>query len=274
MTKINGVLLSFLFLLLLSGVQAATVVMQPNPATPDQDITCSLAGAPSAHFDYYWFKNGYQIYTDAQGRSSSLLPASYTEVGDTIACKVYTANTWNHVGTGFAIICDDRNANSICDNLEPSGAYDAGEVTNTLPDRMEACSQANVAITMLNTGTFDWRAEDQIKLGAVGDSDPFSSSRVDLNAHEVIQPTQQKTFTMTFTAPAQISTYLSDWQMLKEGDHSFGDVVAKNIQVVDTVKPTTPVISSPTHQNNVPSTNNNVTLQWSSSDCSGIRGYS
>ncbi|MBI5389134.1 Ig-like domain-containing protein, partial [Candidatus Woesearchaeota archaeon] len=148
--------------------------------------------------------------------------------------------------------------------------------SNTFPDALEVCSSAPVSLTMKNTGAVTWTLQEQYRLGAVGDADPFTTAlRHDLNSGESIVPGQTKRFDFTLTAPQLGGVYTTDWQMLQEGVAWFGDVFAKNIVVSDSQNPTSPVISSSSHPVLIPTPATTAVFTWTAgTDCSGIEGYS
>ena len=92
----------------------------------------------------------------------------------------------------------------------------------------------------------DLDAGGRYQAGAVGDSDPFASVRQLLASGDAIAPGQSKTFTFNMTAPATPNTYLTDWQMLREGVAWFGEIYSKNV----TVQGFQPITYSDTFTNN------------------------
>jgi hypothetical protein len=82
-------------------------------------------------------------------------------------------------------------------------AFDSEVVSHTSPSIMLPGEQRQVSITLRNTGTNAWTSTSLIRLGAVGDSDPFTTSnRFGLNAGESIGLNQTKTFTFNLQAPS------------------------------------------------------------------------
>lgn len=108
---------------------------------------------------------------------------------------------------------------------------DAKIVGNDLPGRMEAGQTVVAQVTVQNTGTTTWTAGAGYKLGAVGDQDAFAAPRQTLAANQSVAPGQQATFSLRMTAPAASQLYPSDWQMIKEGLHFFGETLVKGVQV-------------------------------------------
>jgi len=103
-------------------------------------------------------------------------------------------------------------------------------ISNTIPDTALANDSFDVTITFKNTGDTTWTSVDGYKLGAVGDSDPFSNARIALPND--VAPGAEVTFTIPFKMPNQEGTYLTDWRMLREGFEWFGDKLTKNVEVL------------------------------------------
>lgn len=119
----------------------------------------------------------------------------------------------------------------ICDYFGTTptwGFYSDELVSNDIPATMNPGQVATVHITFRNRGVL-WNDARQFKLGAVGDSDPFSATRHVVGGE--VGPSETKTFTLTFTAPLTPGTYTTDWQMLREGVTWFGAVLTKTITV-------------------------------------------
>lgn len=129
----------------------------------------------------------------------------------------------------------------LCDHFgtTPTWDYYSYEVvTNTIPATMAVGTTTNVQITLRNRGVL-WNDAKAFRLGAVNDSDPFSSV-TRYNVGSEVGPAVTKTFTITLTAPSTPGTFLTDWRMVREGVTWFGPTVSKNIVVVDNQPPTTP----------------------------------
>ncbi|MBP5718837.1 MAG: N-acetylmuramoyl-L-alanine amidase, partial [Abditibacteriota bacterium] len=103
-------------------------------------------------------------------------------------------------------------------------------VSDTIPSTVVVGETRTVSITMKNVGTSTWTSGDNYKLGAIDNTDPFSSAgRRYLSAD--VAPGQTVTFTVNMTF-SEVGTFTTDWQMLQEGVGWFGDVLAKNVTVV------------------------------------------
>jgi hypothetical protein len=96
-------------------------------------------------------------------------------------------------------------------------ALDAEIVSHTIPAVMTPGEQRQISITVRNTGTTTWTTAALVRLGAVGDSDPFTATtRINLNAGEQIALGQTKTFTLTLQAPSTPGYYTTDWRMVSD----------------------------------------------------------
>ena len=109
-------------------------------------------------------------------------------------------------------------------------ADDARIIGNSMPSNMKAGKRYFVTVTVRNTGETCWNAET-FKLGAVGDSDPFTSTRNSMASRVTVMPNRQYTFRFVMTAPSTPGTYTTDWQMTHERIRWFGGVVSKQVRV-------------------------------------------
>lgn len=108
--------------------------------------------------------------------------------------------------------------------------YSCEYVGDTIPATMTAGLSYNVSITLRNRGVV-WSIERGFKLGAVGDSDPFTTNTRSPVSGEV-RPGQAFTFTFTLTAPAAAGQYVTDWRMVREGVTWFGPATTRQVRVV------------------------------------------
>jgi len=138
-------------------------------------------------------------------------------------------------------------------------ADDAEMVSDTIPATMVAGRQYVVSVTVKNTGTATWSYDDEHRLGAVGDSDPFAAGRLYLNPGETVVPDATRTFWFPMNAPVTTSTYTTDWRMVHESVRWFGHSLVKQVQV-NTNPDTTP----PGPVTNFTATPNDgqLTLSW------------
>lgn len=103
-------------------------------------------------------------------------------------------------------------------------------VSQSVPSQMEAGAQAQVSLTMQNTGTTTW-TPGSYQLGVQNPPGNLNwgMRRVDLNGGDSIAPGQQKTFTWTITAPAASGTFNFQWRMLNVAIEWFGDQSANAV---------------------------------------------
>lgn len=120
----------------------------------------------------------------------------------------------------------------VCDYFETSPTWDfysSEYVSDTIPSTMIAGQTYNVSITLRNRGVV-WTESRGIRLGAVGESDPFTTEHRVVLVTDV-EPGRTYTFNFQMTAPA-CGDVVSDWQMVRDGYAWFGATVTKNIHVV------------------------------------------
>ena len=163
--------------------------------------------------------------------------------------------------------------NGICDYFGTTPTWDKYSdeyVSDTFPASMLAGQTRVASITMRNRGV-SWFTSHGFRLGAVGGSDPFTSSNRVSIAGEV-RPGDTYTFNITLTAPTTTGTYTSDWQMVRDGYTWFGPTVTKTINVIpndDSVPPTTP-----TNIHVTGTTTSSISIAWdASTDNYGVNGY-
>lgn len=143
-------------------------------------------------------------------------------------------------------------------------------VSHDLPTSMAPGETRTVHITFRNKGVL-WTEAKQIRLGAVGDSDPFTAATRQYISGEV-GPNETYTFTFNLTAPTTPGVYTTDWRMVRDGVTWFGATASSNVTVSgtqDTEPPSVP-------QNLVATSPNmsQIDLTWSpSTDNVGVSGY-
>jgi hypothetical protein len=97
-----------------------------------------------------------------------------------------------------------------------------------------SCGQtATAAVSVRNTGTATWTRAGGYKLGTVDDADPFYTrdTRVWLSDEVTVTTGQVWTFELELLAPETAGSYTTDWQMVREGIHWFGDTMTHEIEV-------------------------------------------
>ncbi|MBP6964839.1 MAG: N-acetylmuramoyl-L-alanine amidase [Armatimonadetes bacterium] len=161
----------------------------------------------------------------------------------------------------------------ICDYFGTTPTWDKYSleyVSDTLPAAMETGHSYNVSITFRNRGVL-WTEARQIRLGAVGDYDPFTPQTRQIISGEV-RPGQTYTFNFTLTAPNSGGTYTTDWRMVRDGYQWFGPTVSKTYEVVG--PPDTEAPSVPTGLFAESVGLNQVNISWNAStDNVGVIGY-
>ena len=161
----------------------------------------------------------------------------------------------------------------ICEyfNKTPTyGFYSAELVSEDIPTAMEAAHQYTIHITFRNKGVL-WKHARGYRLGAVGDSDPFTT-QIRHGLSSEVGPNETYTFTFVLTAPNCGGTYVTDWQMMREGYTWFGPIVSKTIEVTGP-----PDVDPPSVPQNVLAesiSTSQVEISWSAStDNVGVTGY-
>lgn len=147
------------------------------------------------------------------------------------------------------------------------GFYSDEYVSDDIPATMGAGEVRQVHITFRNRGVV-WNEAHAIRLGANGDSDPFSASgRYTISGD--VAPGQTYTFTVNFTAPTTPGSYVTDWRMVRDAVTWFGATLTKTVTVGDSEAPTVPQNLAAT-----PVSPTAINLSWSAStDNVGVTGY-
>lgn len=142
---------------------------------------------------------------------------------------------------------------------------------NTIPDTMTAGQNYNVSVTFRNRGVL-WRNDRNFRLGAVGDSDPFTPfNRVNIVGE--VRPGQSYTFNFQMTAPASAGSYQTQWRMVRDGVTWFGPTLSKTVQVESDIPDDEPP-TTPTNLTAVATGPGSVQLNWTAStDNVGVTGY-
>ncbi len=125
-------------------------------------------------------------------------------------------------------------------------ADDAELTGHTFPSTMACDETRNVSLTLKNTGSAPWVGGSAYKLGAWGNSDPFTSvRRLPIPTGTTIYTGQSHTFNLELTAPSTEGSYRTDWRMAHEGVRWFGDLLDELIAVQCAESPQTPYLGSP-----------------------------
>ncbi|MBI4580185.1 MAG: immunoglobulin domain-containing protein [Planctomycetes bacterium] len=124
--------------------------------------------------------------------------------------------------------------------------YSCEYVSDTIPSSMVPSQSYNVSVTFRNRGVL-WSEARSFRLGAVNDSDPFTTSnRVTISGE--VRPGNTYSFNFIMTAPTIPGIYTTDWRMVRDGVTWFGPTHAEQVEVSG--EDTPPVITNhPTNQN-------------------------
>ena len=235
-------------------------------------INTALKNAITANADSTWTCHGTCVKEAAGAYGEIRIPnraASLTELAYHDTCS-RDADT-NHLRDNFFRSTAMWGMyKGVCDyfGVVPTwDFYSCEVVTNDIPATMTVGSTATVHISMRNRGVL-WNATRLFRLGAVGNSDPFTTT-TRYNLATEVGPGTTNTFTIVLKAPATPGTYVTDWQMLRESVKSFGPIVARNIVVVDTQAPT-----APANLTGTPVSATQIDLAWQpASDNVGVSNY-
>ena len=160
-----------------------------------------------------------------------------------------------------------------CDyfGVTPTWDYYSYEiVSHDIPSYMEVGQYYTVHITLRNRGVL-WTEAKQFRLGAVDESDPFTSVTRKTITGEV-GPNSTYTFTLNLRAPIHQGTYTTDWRMLREGVNWFGPTVSQTIEVGGVGDEEAPTV--PTNLVATPISHLRVNLTWTAStDNLEVLGY-
>jgi len=98
------------------------------------------------------------------------------------------------------------------------------------------CGEMDLGTVVVeNIGTTVWTREDGLKLGAVGDEDEIYDSadvRVWLEEGLTIGPGERHTFEIDLLGTDWEGIATSDWQMVREGVHWFGEIATTDVDIV------------------------------------------
>ncbi len=135
--------------------------------------------------------------------------------------------------------------------VHPTLQWNAAFTSDSFPSAVCACSSTPVTVTVNNTGTTGWLADD-VELGAFNDGAKlFSPVLVPLDPDTFVSPGYTYTFSFTLNAPCSPGTYNLEYRLVKNNGEWFGDTLSIVIDVnncgqVSTVKAGKPVQTSRT----------------------------
>ena len=109
---------------------------------------------------------------------------------------------------------------------------DAEVVSTDFPAKLILDESYTAEVRLKNSGTTVWSEPDGYCLGAVGDSDPFTSAtRIPLPSGTSVEPGEEVTFRIELKAPLTPNTFTTAWRMLKGTDEWFGEIAQADIEV-------------------------------------------
>jgi hypothetical protein len=143
-------------------------------------------------------------------------------------------------------VSENPGLNGLLGQEEPDG--DTGEISEPDPGAEDSarihyeafpseinCGESAVGyVIMENTGTATWTYADGYKLGALNDQDPLFDSgdvRVWLDEGDVVAPGERHSFEIALIGPESVGTKRTDWRMVHEGVHWFGEVAEADVLV-------------------------------------------
>jgi len=128
---------------------------------------------------------------------------------------------------------DDGGSGEGGSDDEPTVEDAAEMVWVDLPSELTCGAGYSATIEVRNTGIGAWTRDGGYKLGAVGDEDPLhaSDTRVWLDEGDVVEPGGTHIFEVPLTAPGEGGEVLTDWQMVREGVHWFGESASETVAV-------------------------------------------
>jgi PKD repeat protein len=216
-------------------------------------FTLGVEGAEDL-YDVYLKFNG---LFDA-GQSSSFHPESvdielngithtFNEVENMVGWNTFTVGPFNlWEGNNFIELRGKEWHDSFeCRFDEPSGSihFEGSGYVALIPEDSSSCEgisapstvesdeKFSASILMKNTGSNNWRVNENYRLGSQNPQDNgiWGIGKINLN-YDVI-PDSTYTFTQDFTAPSSPGTYNFDWKMLQENVKWFGETCQSTITV-------------------------------------------
>lgn len=244
----------------------------PDQTAPTKPGTPTIGNELNSQFKINW-----QASTDGNSGIQKYLVYMGTTSGGTDILNGVTATTNSYTHPTpldprvtyyyFVKAVDNNNNSSAVSGIGQAKArlqLDASLQLSSIPSPMEAGGSYTVQVTMKNEGLESWTSAQNVMLGSINETDPFSSeTRFTLSPTDVINKDQTKTFTLTFNGGKTTGLFNTKWKMLKVGTGWFGDTLSKDVSVVDTTPPTgSVVINNGQEFTNSP----NVTLSLNAAD--------
>jgi N-acetylmuramoyl-L-alanine amidase len=200
-------------------------------------INAAIMAAITGNADSTWTCHGTCVKDSAGAYGEIRIPsraATLTELAFHDSCN-RDADTSHLQDNFFRSTATWGMYKGICDyfGVTPTWAYYSDEiVSHDIPTSMNPGATATVHIIFRNRGVL-WNDTRGFQLGAVGESDPFTTTTRYAVGGEV-GPSTTKTFTLTFTAPTTPGTYTTDWRMLRNGVTWFGATLSVSVNVGET----------------------------------------
>lgn len=204
--------------------------------------------------------------TRVPNRAAILIELAFHDTCDKDA--LYMQDTFFRSGTMWGVY------KGICDyfGVTPTyGFYSYVVESADFPNVLAPGQIYTAHITLRNTGVL-WNENHQMRLGAVGDSDPFTA-QTRFTVSGDIEATQTVTFDVTLTAPMTPGVYVTDWRMVRESVTWFGTAITKSVTVAEPGSDTQPP-TVPANLAGSPVGTNRINLTWNAStDNLGVTGY-
>ena len=151
---------------------------------------------------------------------------------------IFKLSSKNGEKTVYAKLADEylNETDAVSDSILLTTNDNSQIISDTIPSEMSPNQTYKVSVILQNTGASIWpQGWDSYRLGAVGDSDPLGGNKRYPMPKDVY-PVDNVTIEYYLTAPATIGTYTTDWRMVKEGEHWFGEKLVKQVTVKDGLK--------------------------------------
>jgi N-acetylmuramoyl-L-alanine amidase len=169
---------------------------------------------------------------DSQGRLGEIRiphrPASLTELAFHDTCNTDVVALRDNFFRSAAMWAMYK---GICDyfDVKPTWDFYSDElVSHDIPSNLRPGETRTVHVTFRNRGVL-WTEARQIRLGAVGNEDPFADTRRTISGE--VGPNETYTFTFDMVAPEKSGFYATGWKMTRDGVAWFGPYVVKAVTV-------------------------------------------
>jgi len=201
-----------------------------------------IAAVQAAGFSYGHHGSTAALYGNFASTRMAQRPAALLEIGFHDSCTTDAPK----INDPFFQDCGAWGIyNGVCQyfgNTPTYGLYDSEYISDTIPGAMVAGEVRTVQITFKNKSV-RWDEAHAFRLGAVGDSDPFSATRHTIVG--IIENNDTYTFSVQFAAPTTPGTYTTDWRMVRDMFAWFGQTLTKEVTVSGSGATATPT-STPT----------------------------